>query len=248
MSRPKFGIIIQARTESSRLPGKIILPVHKGSTTFLDLLLLRITTELPKTPVVVATTTNPNDDVIEAHAKKAGVKSYRGSEKDVLDRITSCAHDNKFDVVIRVQGNNPYLDIDLLKDMIDKYDGEDYITYTHKNQPTILSHYGFFAEMISIAALEKVMLLGGTCRENVTNCIYKNPNIFKITFKPSKIENHKIRCKLNTHSDFETLEYIYKNWYLKNDDTRCPHGDLIAFVEKKDNLLMKMNNQILINS
>jgi len=247
MSKKNIGIIIQARTGSTRLPGKILLPVHKKSTTFLDLLLLRLTTELPDIPVVVATTTNSDDDIIVKHAEAAGVKAFRGSEKDVLERYTTCANEHGFKVVIRVCGDNPYLDIDLLKDLIDKYDGEDYVTYTHNGQPTILSHYGFFAEIISIGALEKVMLLGGTCREHVTNCIYKNPNIFKITYKPIKIENQKIRCTLDTQSDFETLEFIYKNWYLKNEDTRCPHQELIAFVETKDTILMKMNNQILIN-
>lgn len=247
MSEKNIGIIIQARTGSSRLPGKILLPLHDGNT-FLDLLVTRLTTELPKIPVIIATTDNPNDDIIVEHAKKAGVKSFRGSEKNVLDRYATCAAEHGFDTVIRICGDNPFLDIELLDKLIQKYDGEDYLSYGIKDKPSILSHYGFFAEIVTTTALQKANVLGGKCKEHVTNCIYGNAVFFKVKYVPIKIDNKFIRCTLDTQSDFNTLSFLYKNWYLKNEGTQCPHQEIIAYLEKQTILMTKMKNQILINS
>lgn len=65
------GIVIQARTGSTRMPAKILLPFD-GEQTILDILLEKIKRDNPGVPVVVATTEKPADDTIETIARNSG--------------------------------------------------------------------------------------------------------------------------------------------------------------------------------
>ncbi|MDB4710952.1 hypothetical protein OAF16_04405, partial [Flavobacteriales bacterium] len=103
------GIIIQARTGSTRLPNKIILPFYKEKG-ILELIVERIN-KYTDIPIVVATTKNPKDDAIVKIASKNGVGCYRGSENNVLSRFIETAKKNNFKNIIRICADNPFLDI-----------------------------------------------------------------------------------------------------------------------------------------
>jgi spore coat polysaccharide biosynthesis protein SpsF (cytidylyltransferase family) len=57
--------------------------------------------------VIVATTSDPNDEAIYDHAREYGVDAFRGSEDDVLDRFVQCAREFKADVLVRISGDSP---------------------------------------------------------------------------------------------------------------------------------------------
>lgn len=106
----KIGIITQARMSSTRLPGKILLTAKKK--TLLETHIERL--QKSKLPIYVATTTNPNDVIIEEFCIAKRIPYYKGSELNVLERYYETA--KKFDVkdIIRVTSDCPLIDGELI--------------------------------------------------------------------------------------------------------------------------------------
>lgn len=241
-----IGIIIQARTSSTRLPKKIILKMD-GEETFLDVLLKRVKKLKTKYPVILATSNLKVDEVLLSFAESHEIKFFQGSENNVLNRFIECAKENKLKTIVRVCSDNPFLDINLLEELIANYNNEDYLSYKINNSPSILTHFGFFAEIVSVKALEKVAEKGDeTCNEHVTNCIYKNPDDFIVNFIHKKNDNNSIRCTLDTKNDFENLKDIYLNFVKENPEYRYP--DLIKYIETRTDLLLEMKKIIKENT
>ncbi len=243
-----IGIIIQARTSSTRLPQKIIRQFD-GETAFLDVLLSRMKAFDWDIPMVLATTTNPADDVLVGFGEKYQIPVFRGSEENVLERFIECAQLHQFDVIIRVCSDNPFLDIHTIRDLYEQYQGGDYCAYEINGKPSILTHYGFFGEIVSLAALTQLHEAGDRhCMEHVTNCVYSGKNDFEVQFIPKNIPNQHIRTTLDTADDFENLQKIYFDWFKKLKGTTFHYQDLIQYIESQPDLLSKMKNQINKNS
>lgn len=246
-----IGIIIQARTGSTRLPEKMILPFWQGKGVF-ELLLSRIKGEVDKIPLVVATTDKENDDIIAEIAKKNGFSVFRGSEHNVLERFINAANEYGIGKIIRICADNPFLDIGGLKKLINRFvsSSADYIAYcTSGRIPTIKTHFGFWSEGITIDALKKV---GGLTDEklyieHVTNYIYTHRNQFVqeyIEIDPY-IDALGIRMTLDTKEDFDLLKEIYSSFMLEEEQSL---NKLITMVKQKPEWLETMARQIKVNS
>ncbi|CAM1360271.1 cytidylyltransferase domain-containing protein [Tenacibaculum xiamenense] len=240
-----LGIVIQARLASTRLPNKIVLPID-GEVCFLEILLDRIKEHFNKIPIILATSTNKENDLLEKYANKFGVEFFRGEEQNVLKRFVDCSEEYDLKTIIRVCSDNPFLDINHLKMLIDQYNGEDYFSFAINGKPSILTHYGFFSEIVSSKSLKKVLNSSiNNCFEHVTNCIYSNQEKFNVRFVEKNIENKNIRCTLDTKQDFENLQKIHFEWYRNNRDKSLE--SLISFIEKNSEIEEKMKNQIETN-
>lgn len=241
-----LGIIIQARVSSTRLPKKIILEIDE-EVTFLDVLLKKLKKLRINLPIVLATSNLQADSVLIEFAKKYEIKLFRGSEQNVLERFIDCAKENEFETIVRICSDNPFIDLDYIEKIIENYNGEDYLSYNINNSPSILTHFGFFTEMVSLKALKKVASKkDNNCIEHVTNCIYKNPNHFNVRFIEENIYNNDIRCTLDTKVDFDILKDIYFNFTKKNPD--AGYLDVIKYIETRPDLLSEMKKLIKENT
>ena len=92
----KDGIIIQARTGSTRLHNKILLPFY-GKQRIIDILIGNIKQACAGKTIVLATTDRPQDDILEEVAREAGICCYRGDENNVLDRFIQAAAEFNLD-------------------------------------------------------------------------------------------------------------------------------------------------------
>ena len=113
----KDGIIIQARTGSTRLHNKILLPFY-GEQRIIDILIANIKQACPDKCIVLATTNRPQDDVLAETARQAGILSFRGDEDNVLDRFIRAAEVFGINRFIRVCSDNPKLSIPSLPNTI----------------------------------------------------------------------------------------------------------------------------------
>ena len=144
------GIIIQARMNSSRAPGKIAYP-HQGEP-MLGYQVRRLQ-HAGFSRIFVATTVEDRDTVTMEIARSVGVPCFRGSESDVMGRYLACAELYNIDPIIRVGGDDPLIDPFGLK----------YLIMQHENTQADLvyaSHsggwiYGTAGELVTIAALKK---------------------------------------------------------------------------------------------
>ncbi|AUV81812.1 hypothetical protein C2R22_09265 [Salinigranum rubrum] len=99
--------VIQARMGSSRLPGKVMLPLDGRHV--LEHVVRRTAAATSIDEVVVATSENGADDIIARYAERAGATVFRGSETDVLDRMYHAAKGAEADVVVRITADCPLI-------------------------------------------------------------------------------------------------------------------------------------------
>jgi spore coat polysaccharide biosynthesis protein SpsF len=210
-----IAIIIQARLGSTRLPNKILLDFHNGKC-ILEILYERLALNNGY-KTIIATTVNPNDDILFDFCKKREMDFFRGSEDDVLARFIDTA--KRFDIthVIRVCSDNPFIfvkDLNMLNETLLQYPNTDYISFKIREIPSILTHYGFWAELVSLQALcVAAESNDNKTKEHVTNYIYKNADKFNIKWlKTSEVieKNMNIRLTVDTADDFINAQFIYK--------------------------------------
>jgi spore coat polysaccharide biosynthesis protein SpsF len=247
------GIIIQARNNSSRLPNKLCLPFHHG-VGILEILIGNITSTISSVPVVLATTTHGGDDKLVKIADKMGIDVFRGSESNVLDRFIQTAAAYSFEKVIRVCSDNPFLDVgalDFLLGQMEETD-HDYWCYSGEdNLPSILTHYGFWAEGLSVKALQKVSSITteNLYLEHVTSYIYTHPDQFDIKYiriDPYIDQERSIRLTVDTKNDFEVAKLIYESSIA--DGISHDSRSLVKYIKQHPEWIQIMQNEILSNA
>lgn len=245
-------IIVQARSGSTRMPNKILLPFFEGKS-ILNLLIEKLK-HVEDTKVVIATSVNPNCDIIESVAKECGVVCYRGSENDVLQRFIDAAEENETSRIIRVCSDNPFLELASLKALAKKAqeeDDADYISYDIDGTPSIKTHYGFWAEFVTLDALKRVkaMTADPLYHEHVTNYIYSHPDYFNLKWiKGSEVINtHKnIRLTIDTKEDFCNAQNIYAD--LCHNINYPTIEDVVKYLDEHKLYYESMKKQIKKNN
>ena len=116
---PKVAIILQARMRSTRLPGKVLMQI--GEQTTLALMIHRLRKAKLVDELVVATSDQPDDDVIAAACDDLGARCLRGDEQDVLSRYAMAARQIDADVVVRITADCPLADPEIVDAAIDLY-------------------------------------------------------------------------------------------------------------------------------
>jgi spore coat polysaccharide biosynthesis protein SpsF (cytidylyltransferase family) len=241
----KIGVIIQARTGSTRLPNKVLLPFYEKET-ILDIIVKKLK-EL-QLPIVLATSTSTSDNILREFAEKHGVYFFQGDEHNVLKRFVDAAVEFDFDVIIRVCADNPFLSIEFAKQLVESYKRNpvEYSSFfTSQHIPVIKTHYGVFVEIVKLTALQKVLDLTTEklYLEHVTNFIYAHPNLFSISSLPMPFpECDHIRLTIDTLDDFNFVNDIYRQY--KNTSV----SNLIASLTSNNEALDKMRAQILFNT
>lgn len=247
------GIIIQARTGSTRLPKKMILPFYNGNC-IIRILLERLKKEFNDIPVIVATTQNTNDDIIAGIAEYCKCNVFRGSENDVLNRFISAAETYGITDIVRVCADNPFLDMEGIKTIIRKLadtPNADYVTFAKKDgTPAMKTHYGFWAEAVRFDSLLKVSSLTPEklYHEHVTNFIYSNKDIFNVSYIPVPEyidKNNRIRLTLDTIEDFEMQKEIFSK-VMEAGGINIEN--VMKFIEQNQEYYEMMEKQIIRNS
>jgi spore coat polysaccharide biosynthesis protein SpsF (cytidylyltransferase family) len=235
-------LIIQARMGSTRLPGKVLKEI-KGHS-LLEIQQERIKPSKLVDGIVIATTTNPEDDAIAAFCEKKGIACSRGSDWDVLDRYYKAASPYHPKNVIRLTSDCPLHHHTVVDFVINEYlrSGKDYFSNSN-NEPDFLED-GFDVEVFSFNALEtawkEAKLLSE--REHVTPYI-KNSGKFSCGWKKYS-EDYHYKLSVDSENDFKVAEAIICSF-----DTISGFGmnDVIALLTKNPGIL-ELNKDSVINS
>jgi spore coat polysaccharide biosynthesis protein SpsF len=223
----KVGAIIQARMTSSRLPGKILLPIpYSGKISSLEHVIKRIKKCKLVDCIVVATTTSKKDQIIVSIANKEKVAFFKGSELNVLKRYYYAAKKYKLSTIVRITSDSPFIDYHLIDQAINKLvnDNSDFCSNSLRKP----YNHGMNVEVFTFDALKRAYF-GATKnyeREHVCPYFYlSHPENFKISeiFAPKYIYMFPVRITLDTWDDYIFLcaiaDYLYnKNHYFTLSD------------------------------
>lgn len=201
----KILAISQARFSSSRLPGKVLLPL--GTGTVLDLHLKRIKKSKLITDFAAATTNEPEAGQIEKIALQNDFSCFRGSLDDVLDRFYQCAKSVKPDLVVRLTSDCPLIDPYYIDDLIKNFLNKKVDYSANCLNPTLPD--GMDAEIFSFAALESAWkeATKKSEREHVTLFI-RNCGKFKIDSLEYPLDFGKFRLTLDTSEDYNLINKL----------------------------------------
>tara|TARA_B100001057_G_C22811420_1_gene935584 strand:+ start:1185 stop:1868 length:684 start_codon:yes stop_codon:yes gene_type:complete len=197
-----FDIITQVRYGSSRLPGKVLLNFDKSNFLIYFILNLKKIKDVNK--IILACPNDEYIDIFNLIAKKLKIKifAYKGSENNVLDRYYMCAKKFSSQNIIRITSDCPFINIHLVKNMINFYKKEKLLFLTN-NKPRFIPH-GFDCEIMHNSILKKARFEAKTKydKEHVTPWIYKNYFKRKENIKILKKNYSNIRITIDTPKDY----------------------------------------------
>ena len=204
----KATAIIQARMSSTRLPGKVLMEVMGRPLLSYQIERLRFSKRIDE--IIIATTTNKEDDPIVELAHKEGLKVFRGLEDDVLDRYYQAAKKYKADVVVRITGDCPLIDYEVTDQVINRFLNGDYDIVCNTKPPTYPD--GLDTEVFSFTALEKAWNEARKAyeREHVTPYIHES-GLFQVSNVTNDIDLSDERWTVDEPEDYELITTIIKD-------------------------------------
>jgi spore coat polysaccharide biosynthesis protein SpsF len=216
---PDIVTVIQARCGSSRLPGKVLLPL--ASKPLLIRMAERVMHSKLTGTVVIATTTHPEDDEIAALCKTENIPCYRGHPTDLLDRHYQLALRYKASVVLKIPSDCPLIDaaeIDkIIRFFLDNIQQYDYVSNLH---PATYPD-GNDVEIMTFAALEKNWKEASRSleREHTTPYLWENPDLFRIgnfVWESGKDYSMSHRWTIDYPEDYQFIKSIYQELFAQN--------------------------------
>ena len=241
-------IIIQARMGSTRLPGKVLKPILGQPMLWHIARRLRGISSVAD--VVVATSASPSDQPILDFCRTQGIPVAAGSELDVLDRFYRTALQYEADPVIRVTGDCPLVDPELIERLLALYRAGD---YDHVGIATgagaLFLEGGRFpdgldAECFSFSALKQAWreATAMSDREHVTPYLWRQPERFRLDLLKSPTDYSDLRWTVDTEQDFALIVQIYAALYQENHLFLM--ADVLDYLEQHPELT-QFNNALI---
>lgn len=234
-------VIIQARMSSTRLPGKVLIPIC--GRPMLAHIMSRLKHCVSVRKVIVATSTNPQDDAIIDLCKQGNVDFFRGSEFDVLDRFYQTARQFGTDLVVRITADCPLIDPEVVDEVIDPcleteshFDGSSNVL--NRRYPR-----GLDTEVIFFQALERCWKETAKeyQREHVFPYMYEHPEEFVFKSVECKQDLSRFRWTVDAADDLFLIREVYAALYQENQLFKMQ--DVLDLFERNPHLA-KMNEHV----
>lgn len=212
MNTPKIGVAVICRYNSSRLKGKILKEIC--GQTILMRIVQRLRLVLPNDQIVVTTSVEKTDDIIIDFCKKNQLKWFRGSLDNVANRILNVGEEFEWDYIIRLNGDNLFIDLDLMSELIKLAETNVYDFISNVKGRTY--PYGMSIELFKRVFYKRIydQFIKGNKRyeEHVTLYLYENEEEGKYYFKQnlSVREASGLKLSIDTNEDFEKANVIMK--------------------------------------
>lgn len=206
------GAIIQARMTSSRLPGKVLMEID--GRPVIDYLLERLSYCKYLQIILLATTTNTEDDPLVSYAIKRNIPYFRGSEHDVLDRYYNAAEKFGIEHIFRITADCPLVDPKVCDSIIECYQKEkvDFVVTGSSFAE------GLDCEIFSRQVLNTVHQKAKRIseREHLTLYIHNHSETFKKITLENDTDDGRYRFTIDEPADFEVVKSIILNLYRKD--------------------------------
>ncbi len=206
--------IVQARVGSTRLPGKVLMEIEAKPMLWHVINRLRYCKLLNE--IVIATSINKNDDLIEKFCNDNNVICFRGSENDVLSRYYEAAKRQKANTIVRITSDCPLIDpriVDLVVDNHKKFSADYSSNIFKRTYPR-----GLDTEVFNFDTLEKIHKRADKAyqREHVTAFIHEYPELFKLYTVENDQDLSCLRLTVDEEEDLKLIREIYKKLNSKS--------------------------------
>jgi spore coat polysaccharide biosynthesis protein SpsF len=234
--------ILQARMTSTRLPGKVLKDILGKPMLVRQLERVRRSQRIDK--LVVATSTDQSDSAITELCAFEGVDCFRGNLSDVLDRYYQCTKQYPPSLIVRLTGDCPLADSEIIDSAIDLHERErnDYTSTTL--QPSFPD--GLDVEVVTPSALEVAWkeAVEPFEREHVMPFIWRRPERFKLGQFRNAQDYSQLRWTVDRPEDLELVLAVYRTLYPHNQ--QFGWRDVLALVTAQPDLT-KLNSHIVRN-
>ena len=229
-----YGIIIQSRLNSSRLPGKALLKIKNKEMLLRQIERLQYFSNIP---IVLATSTDVSDDPIVDLCKKYKINYHRGPLDNVVQRFIECAKFYKFKYVIRVGGDDPLIDPECcikLKLENEKEDQDLIYASCREGWP-----YGCAAELMSLDSLKQILsnTSDSFYLEHTIPYYFDNNKDFKIKklCSPKNINRPDYFFSVDYEEDFKLISKIFEHFLQHKEFFNM--REIIDFIDRNKKLL-----------
>jgi spore coat polysaccharide biosynthesis protein SpsF (cytidylyltransferase family) len=203
--------ILQARTSSSRLPGKVLRPILGEPMLFRQIERIRRARRIDR--LIVATSIDRSDDVLASECAIRDIECTRGSLTDVLDRFVCGARAYGPDIVVRLTGDCPLADPELIDAILVRFEVGDLDYLTNADPPT-------YPDGLDVEAMKFSGLLVAhheaklpSEREHVTSFLRAHPERFRLGNLRSPHDLSAMRWTVDEPQDFEFVSAVYEGIY-----------------------------------
>ena len=237
----KNCIIVQARQTSKRLKNKIFMKL--GDAPVISFLHSRLK-KIKNANLVYAIPDNKRNDKLHKVLKKLGANIFRGSEDDVLDRFYKAAKKFKAENIIRITGDCPFNDPQIIKKILRLFLKKK-VDYISNVVPPSFPD-GFDVEVFHISTLEKVkrIVKNQHDKEHVTSFLRREKSFKKYNFSLNKDYNY-MKLSMDTIDDLKNIKKVFK---LLKYDKNFSYKDVINNKKIKklfeDKIIMKDNLRV----
>ena len=231
---PKIVTVIQARMSSTRLPGKVMLPL--AGKPLIIRMQERINLSRYAGEIVIAITDDESDDQLVKLCKQNNLNIFRGHSLDLLDRHYKAAKEYNAELVIKIPSDCPLIDPEIIDKVIQYYisnrDKFDFVSNLHP--PTYPD--GNDVEIMSFKVLENAWINAKKDfeREHTTPYIWENPDKFRIgnlVWETGFDYSMTHRFTIDYKEDYEFIKKVYDELY--EDNNRFGLKDILELLEKK---------------
>lgn len=227
--------IIQARMGSSRLPGKVLMDI--AGQPMLARVVERARRARTVDDVMVATTTDPADDPIEAFCRERGYPVYRGSMFDVLDRFYGAAREAGAQVIVRITADCPVIDPAVIDEVVEAFHARGADFACNRLPPPWPRTWpiGLDTEVCSFAGLERAWKEATQPyeREHVMPYFYDQEGRFKVVVVDHDPDYGAQRWTVDTAEDLQLLREIFARFDGRDDFTWL---DVLHLLEREPQL------------
>jgi spore coat polysaccharide biosynthesis protein SpsF len=225
-----YTTIIQARVGSTRRPGKVIELINDEELLSFQINRLKYN---GIEPLIVATTTNSEDDIIERICEQNYIGCFRGSATNLIERYLGAIEKFKIDFIIRVGGDDPLIDPVCIRELIEEHkkNPADFIYASHKFGWI----YGTAAELIDASAIRQAFKdkTSDLEKEHIIPYIKNRDQFKKVQYYPldSTISRQDIFLSVDYQEDLDIVISILQYFNAKNKLYSFSQNDLIQFLD-----------------
>jgi glutamate-1-semialdehyde 2,1-aminomutase len=233
----KVVAVVQARMGSTRLPNKVMRQI--GGIPMIELLLKRLALASEVHQIVLATSTDESNRPLVDHVARLGYSVVRGDETDVLKRYAQAAQMHQADVVVRITGDCPLIDPELVDRCVRGFLQADVDYFSNVDPPSFPD--GLDVEVFRVTALLQAEqeTTKAFDREHVTPYLRASGR-FKTSAMQHEGDLSQLRWTVDELVDFQVIDEVFKNFSPRTDFT---WKDVLGLYEKKP-YIFTANQQI----